>query len=152
MGKKIKDKIILDDEDKSLLDEKWYLSHGYISRQIKIGGEQYQQRIHREVLGLTKGDKVQVDHINGNKYDNRKSNLRLCTQSENKKNKGKYRTNKSGLKGVSYKKSNEKYCSQITVDGKTIHIGLFDDKENAAYVYDQFAKSLHGEFARTNVV
>lgn len=145
--------VIVDQEDLKLLDNyKWYLAHGYVSRQLNINGKQYQQRLHREILGIEPYEKVQVDHINGNKLDNRRKNLRVCKRIENIRNRGVFKNNKIGLKGVSFKKSNKKFVSQIQYDGKVYHLGMFLDPENAAYVYDQFAIQLFGKFARTNLL
>ena len=67
-------------------------------------------------------DSREVDHINGNRDDNRFSNLRLVSGSENNKNKRKYKTNKSGFTGVCFIKSKEKWCAQIYIDKKRIHL------------------------------
>ena len=93
---------------------------------------------------------MHVDHINGNPLDNRKSNLRICTNAENQRNKGVYKNNKSGYKGVHWFKRDKKWQAQIKHNNKSIHIGLYEDKEEAARAYDKKAKELHGNFKNLN--
>ena len=104
--------------------------------------------IHRLIMDAPKG--MDVDHINGNPLDNRKSNLRICTHAENQRNKGAYKNNTSGYKGVSWYKRDKKWIAGIKHNNKGIYIGLFEDKEEAARAYDKKAKELHGEFAYLN--
>jgi hypothetical protein len=89
---------------------------------------------------------LQIDHIDGNGLNNRISNLRLCTQFQNKLNSGKPKTNTSGHKGVSWHKRLQKWQTRCVVDGERTHLGYFTDKEEANKVYQTFAKSNHGEF------
>lgn len=86
-------------------------------------------RLHRFILDVP-GNK-QVDHINRNKLDNRKANLRIVTNQENHFNRGLNKNNTSGTPGVYYNKNCQKWCCQITLNGKTIHSELFDDKKQA---------------------
>lgn len=87
-----------------------------------------------------------VDHINGNKLDNRRSNLRICTQSQNLNGRN---TNK-GYIGVSWDKFRGKWKANIGKDYQKIFLGRFDTAEEAARVYDEKAVELFGEFARLN--
>jgi hypothetical protein len=122
-------------------------NRGYI--QIRIDQECY--RAHRLAwYFLTNIDPVdkQVDHINGIAYDNRASNLRLATDSQNKANQSMRKKNKSGYKGVSFNKSVKKWHAQICIDYKRIHIGYFDSPELAHAAYCKRAVELFGEFAR----
>jgi len=103
--------------------------------------------LHRLIKNCPK-DKV-VDHINGNTLDNRKCNLRICTQAENSKNKRINKNNTSGYKGVFYYKRYNKWTSIIMVNGKKKGLGYFDTPEEAYAAYCKAAKELHGEFANT---
>lgn len=88
---------------------------------------------------------LQVDHINGNPYDNRRENLRLCTQSQNNMN----RVVKGSQypKGVSIHKRTGKYRARIQVGGTQLHLGLFDTVEQAEKEYLRMASILFREFA-----
>ena len=123
---------------------------GYALRNIMVGGKETTIRMHREILGLVSGDGLCADHINSNGLDNRRTNLRICVASQNQANRGKQKNCKSGFKGVSWNKSNRKWVSLIQVLGKHIYLGGFDCKINAARAYDEKAKEVFGEFARTN--
>jgi len=103
--------------------------------------------LHRFVTNAP--DDMLVDHISGDGLDCRRSNLRLFTQAENRRNRGKPSNNTSGLKGVSWSERGKKWFAQITRDGKTVHLGSFAEKEAAAQAYAKAAQSIHGEFART---
>lgn len=107
--------------------------------------------LHRLILGAPKG--VVVDHINGDKLDNRKSNLRLCDRHGNARNRSQPKTtNLSGFKGVTWHKRIGKWSARIGVDSKNINLGYFDDPKEAARVYNKAAIKEHGEFARLNPV
>lgn len=91
-----------------------------------------------------------IDHVNGNKSDNRFSNLRECTASQNMHNSGIKPDNKSGYKGVRWNKQVGKWQAVVKKDYKSHHAGLFNDAKEAAKAYDKKAIELHGEFAKTN--
>jgi len=103
---------------------------------------------HRLAWLLTHGEwpKDEVDHINGDRMDNRLSNLREATRSQNSMNIGARRTNKTGFKGVwAYK---GRFRSQIALDGKRTSLGTFDTAQEAYSAYCAAVVKLHGEFAR----
>lgn len=105
--------------------------------------------IHRFILNPPKH--FTVDHINGNPLDNRKSNLRLCSQRQNVFNARKLRPNKtSKYKGVYWFKDKNKWCVNIGIYGKTYYCGLFKVQKDAAHIYDQYALQLFGDYASTN--
>jgi len=103
----------------------------------------------REIMNASK--EIYVDHINHNTLDNRKKNLRFCTASQNGMNRGKQKNNKSGYKGVSWHEGDRKWRARISMTGKTIFLGNFNNKKEAVEAYDEAAKKYHGEFAKTNV-
>lgn len=92
--------------------------------------------------------KGEIDHVNGNPADNRISNLRDCSRRENTRNVRTHRDTASGLKGAYRDK--KRWTSRICIDGKNVHLGMFDTAEDAAKAYDEAAKKLHGRFARIN--
>lgn len=125
----------------------------YACKSIRIKGSRGIKKslhMHRLIMNLKEGDKAQVDHINNNGLDNRKSNLRVCTISENRGNVKMRRDNKSGFKGVSWISRRKKWCSQIRKDNMRFVVGFFDTAEKAAKAYDKKALEIYGSFALTN--
>lgn len=114
---------------------------GYI--QICLNGKLY--RAHRLAFVLMTGELPPnyVDHIDGCKSNNAWSNLRLCTQSENLQNNKIGLTNTSGFLGVSADLGRGKWSAKIQVGGKTINIGRFNTKEEAAEAYLAKKKQVH---------
>jgi len=125
---------------------KWSaLSTGYAVRMEKGGA---MILMHRVITDAKTGH--HVDHINGNKADNRECNLRLCSPSENLSNIAKHKDNRSGFKGVYWVKRRGRFAARIMKNYKPWHLGYFDDAIEAAIAYDSKCRELHGEFARTN--
>lgn len=91
---------------------------------------------------------MEIDHIDGNGLNNQKENLRICTRSENMRNRDKQADNLSGYKGV-YKKDN-RYRAQITVEGKQIYLGSYQNIEDAVKAYNEASIKYHGKFSKTN--
>ena len=149
---------LVDDEDYERLVAmgKWYFSTDLYA----INGKSYRKennksatvfvRMHRIILNAKPGEFV--DHVNGDKLDNRKSNLRICTIAENTRNAGARKNNKSGFKGVHFDKSRGKFTAQITFQSKDIHLGRFLCPKEAARVYNDAALKYHGEFAKLNEI
>lgn len=115
--------------------------------QIGIKGKVYYSHRLAWVLTYKEQPPQYIDHINGDKNDNRIANLRKATNSQNMTNRGKNKTTESGLKGAYYHKKTGKYFSSICKDYKTIYLGIFDTKEEAHAAYCEAAKKLHGDFA-----
>ena len=89
-----------------------------------------------------------IDHINGNRSDNRFVNLRIATNSENARNSRRRINNACGYKGVHYKKRLNKFVAQINVKGRVHHLGVFPTAAEAHAAYCKAAKEYFGEFAR----
>jgi len=125
-----------------LSNHTWYLckSTGYIRSNAK--GHPY---MHRLIMNAPKG--VQVDHINGDKLDNRKENLRLCSHRENVLNRPKHKNNTTGYKGVYFNKKRDVYQSFITINGLHKYLGSFQTAEEAYRAYCSAAQVAFGEFA-----
>jgi len=115
-----------------------------------LDGKQYSVLMHRFILGLSRHD-PDVDHINGDGLDNRKENLRLCSDSQNQANRRRALSSaSSSFRGVTWNKSSMKWQAGIKVKQKSIHLGLFDSEERAAFAYNQAATAWFGEFAVLN--
>lgn len=142
-----KQTVILDDEDYEKVSKiHWFVSkNNYAFATIK--GKVIS--IHKLVSGFESDHENMIDHINGNPLDNRKSNLRLVTASENRMNARKI-TKANGttsrFKGVFKKAKSKRWSSQV----KGKHIGYFDTEEEAAKAYDVWAKGLSGGKALLN--
>lgn len=134
--------ILVSPEDEELLrGHKWLVNnHGYVVRYVPAGVV----ILHRVIAGAEDGDIV--DHINGNRLDNRRENLRICTQAENLRNRKVHRNNRLGVKGVYLQEG--RFRAQIRADGKKVCLGYFSTAEEAARAYAAAAQRLHGEFAR----
>lgn len=145
---------IVDDEDYSYLAQwKWHAVRAgqntfYAARSAKLdcNGKRPLIWMHRVILDAPSG--VEVDHRNRNTLDNRRLNLRLATHSENGRNCGVQRRRAGSFKGVGLLEG--KWAAHISVDGKLIHLGLFNDQIEAAKAYDFAAHALYGDFARPN--
>lgn len=142
---------LVDQEDFYALSQltwRTHFSHGMpYARSFRWdAGKTVDVLMHREVMGLKRNDGKIVDHKNNHDtLDNRKSNLRVATQSQNLCNRTMKKTSKSGIKGV-YQYCN-KWRAQITFNGNVQYLGLFSNKEEAGEAYWHRAKELHGEFA-----
>lgn len=140
---------LVDDEDYAEISKfKWHSSHGYAQAGKKVSGKWVMIYLHR-VVNMTPAG-MYTDHINGNKLDNRRGNLRTCTKSQNSMNRGATKQNRNGIKGVSYISSRRKWGVQIEYGGKSKRIGYFDSSNEALLAYNIAAKKYHGEFARLN--
>lgn len=107
-----------------------------------------QTSLHRLILSAHPGQVV--DHIDNNPFNNRRSNIRLATHSQNARNRVGVPRSSSKYKGVTFHRNTGKWQAQIRADGHYQYIGLFDDPASAARAYDDKAVELFGEFAKTN--
>lgn len=116
-------------------------------RQIRISNKVYLE--HRLIYTMIYGNCPKfLDHINGNKSDNRIENLRPCTTTQNQQNKKLSKVNKSGYKGVCWRKEKKVWRVAIRANGKRIEIGSFKDLELAGLVADMAREKYHGNFCR----
>lgn len=104
--------------------------------------------LHRDIVQAA--DDVLVDHRDRNGLHCWRSNLRLCTQRQNRRNRGPQSNNHSGFKGVSFDKARGKWAVYIKSENRKINVGRFDDVVEAAKAYDRMAQQIFGEFAYTN--
>jgi hypothetical protein len=98
-------------------------------------GNQVKVEMHREVLGLSPGDGIICDHKNQNGLDNQKSNLIRSTKILNGLNCKTYSNNTSGIRGVSFRKSINKWVAHIRINRRKTYLGAFGNKEDAARAY-----------------
>lgn len=121
---------------------------GYAGRFEGPKGAHRMVYMHRAVLDAQPGQRV--DHINGDRLDNRRENLRLVSGSQNQQNRRLASHSTSGYKGVCWHRGTRKWHTRITVNRKRIHLGYYEDLETAALVYDAAARLFFGEYARPN--
>lgn len=138
---------LVDDEDYQYFTQwSWFLDFsGYATRDTNSKGR---FRMHRVIMQPP--NKLQVDHINGNKLDNRRINLRLATHAQNGMNRKKSLNKSSIYKGVHYCKERSSWKTEIQTNNKAHHIGRFTTEHHAAMAYDMMASFLFGEFAKLN--
>lgn len=122
------------------------LGSPYAKRKAHGGGNS--RLLHREIVSADSGQVV--DHINGDTLDNRRDNLRICTDSQNKQNVPKRSTSSSKFKGVSWQARDKRWVASIRKERKTRHLGVFRNEEDAARAYDAAARIHFGSFARLN--
>ena len=141
---------IVDDEDYNMLNQSsWHCStRGYAIQNITVGGKRGKLFMHSVVNNTPNG--LYTDHINRDKLDNRKSNLRSCTPSQNQMNRVANKNNKLGLKGISWDKGTKKFRAQIQLDTGVKNLGCYDTVEIALTVYNKMAKKHFGEFYNKN--
>lgn len=131
---------------------KWRLSHSHV-----VTGQpekKEQKELSHIILNLTKQDiqkqQIVVDHINGNAYDNRKENLRICSQGENVLNKSFMSNNTSGFIGVSYRKNRERWDPEIRLQNIRCHLGYTKTCEEAVYKRYYAEQLIFQSFANEN--
>lgn len=148
---------IVDDEDYERLISmgKWSYGNGYavrVSNVIKDDGSKKSISINMSQVVIQSKKGVIVDHINRDRLDNRKCNLRVCTRTENNRNVGKKSTSAGRFKGVFWNKKAKIWYVRIGVNGKSKYIGCFKDDIEAARAYNEAAIKYHGEFANLNPI
>ncbi len=145
----------IDDDDFEKLSKfKWCYSKstGYAVRKgRKASGEPRTVHMHRYIVLHENRYVDEVDHINGNKLDNRKCNLRTATCQKNAFNRKKPNVNStSKYKGVLKRKNSTKWEARLKINNKAIYLGKFADEVDAALAYNSAALKYYGPYARLN--
>lgn len=142
---------LVDDKDYDELSaHKWGCTNcGYAFR--REHGSRKSPTVYMHVVIQGKKEGFHVDHINGNRLDNRRCNLRYATPSQNAYNIGKKKNGTSKYRGVFWNKATKSWRSSIVCDGKKYSLGCYKDEEDAKLVYNVWARYLYGEYARINV-
>lgn len=140
--------VIIDDEDaKFFMENRWNITNGYVRK--LASGRTKTRYLHQFISGIYDG---RVDHINRNRLDNRKENLRRATHSQNLANRGLQSNNTSGYKGVRFRAERGTYEARIKVTGVELFIGSYKTAVEAAQAYNQRALIEFGEFANLNKI
>lgn len=147
---------LVDDADYEWLNQwKWFVersNHASRDQHIRMDGrKEIKRRVKMHRLIMDFPENMEVDHIDGNPLNNQRNNLRVVTHAQNQKNLKIPIHNTSGYKGVYWDKPRQKWIAAIH-SGKTINLGGFDTKEEAAHKYNQAALEYFGEFARLNIL
>lgn len=139
---------LVDDEDWEQLSQyKWSHQNGYAIRSKRISKDKVIQfKMHREIMNAP--NDYFVDHINGDGLDNRRNNLRLCTNQQNQYNSKKSVKNTSGYKGIHWRKNRNSWVVRVSADGVRHFIGMYKDINDAIVARNIAMKRLQGEFAR----
>ena len=128
--------LVDDDDYKELNKCKWHAREDHntfyaLRVSSRRDGPRYMISMHRQILGLTKGDGKISDHINRNGLDNRRENLRIVNHAVNAHNHGMHKFNKSGHSGVHWYKRDNLWQAQITVNNKIVYLGIFTNINDA---------------------
>lgn len=145
--------LVDDDGYNELNKSKWYICvHNYVERREQVNGDE--RFLHRHITKCPKG--MEVDHENHNKLDNRRANLRVCTPTQNKMNRGPAASNPTKLKGVSISGDRcgraKPWRARISINKKMVMLGRYAEPFLAAWAYNCAARVLYGEFAYLNEI
>ena len=148
---------LVDDCDyESISQYKWYALNSQwgfrAARSCHIDGKKRCVLMGRQILGLVHGDRLQADHANHNTLDDRRCNLRTCTNQQNSYNRKRYKNSSSKYKGVSWYGAYAKWMGYIRSSGKNVFLGYFGKEDDAARAYNSAARRLHGQYAYLNKI
>lgn len=121
----------------------------YALCKLWVDGMKFTRQMHRMIV-LELNPKVYVDHRDRDGLNNRRSNLRRCTPSQNQANKVRQKNSSQQYKGVHWNKKDKRWSAAIRENGRQLHLGNFKDERQAALAYDAAALRIYGEFARIN--
>lgn len=147
---------LVDDEDFEWLNSFNWCYHkaktngGYAKRVISERSKPKTIMMHR-LINNTSHNMI-TDHIDGNKLNNQKYNLRTVTRTQNIYNRGSFKRSTSKYKGVCWFKRDNKWRTSITKDRKQYHLGLYTVEEDAALAYNKKAVEFQGEYAKLNLI
>lgn len=142
---------LIDDGDYDRVRQYHWSNNGVGYPRAWIDGSKV--RLSRFIMGCRKGDGVYVDHWDRNPLNNQRHNLRPCTQSQNMANATKPRHGvTSKYKGVRWHTQRHKYTAQISINDRSVYVGIFESEDDAARAYNAAALRQYGEFARLNEV
>ena len=142
---------VVDDADYDFLNQwKWYYHRcGYARRNGRKNDAHKEKYMHRLIMKTPDG--YDTDHINDDKLNNQRDNLRVATKSQNHvKQKKRNGLTSSKFKGVSWNRRQKKWYSYVQISGKRVSIGYFRCENDAALAYNLMAATHHGQFARLN--
>lgn len=151
--------VLIDDEDVERVSQyNWWVDKNilrrtgkyYFRRKYKRNGKYTVEKLHRFIMGAGYMDGTTIDHKFGNTLDNRKSNLRFCTNDENWRNKKIESRNTSGYKGARIDKASGKPYASIKYEQVNYHLGVYKTLDDAVIAYDNVSRYLFKEFASPN--
>lgn len=144
--------VLIDADDIPKVNQfrKWFISKRgdvYANTHPYGNGKAKSHKLHRVIMNVDGKRGIEVDHINHNRLDNRRSNLRLCTHAENGRNLPLKKNNKSGFTGVLWDKNRNKWAASIKIMFKNKHLGRFEHIEEAISARLFAENYYYGEFA-----
>ena len=147
---------LVDDENYEWINGfKWCMrkdrNNVYAKRAIRVNGRHKTIQMHYLIMGENPL-KLMIDHRDGDGLNNRKENLRFCTNQENQMNSRSQKNSSSIHKGVYWNKKDGKWMARICISGHQIYLGSFDIEVDAAIAYNTAAIKYYGEFAKLNII
>ena len=142
---------IIDSDMYPLIENiKFYLVYGDRVDRVPYISDAKGNLLHTYIMPKIKG--MEIDHVNMDTMDNRKSNLRICTHQQNQMNQDLQKNNTSGVTGVSYYKPRGKYRDRIKIGQHDIHLGYYKTFQEAVQARNVGMECMFGEYGRYNAV